>query len=107
MPNYSPEHCPPQESDFAPLFFWVLSQIEKRSEIKLPKTFDNHGWLMEKGLKSIKMGADKSAKNTPKCPKIYLPKLSAQSQNFGISMKKGFIERLQSMVCIKSVWHID
>ena len=35
------------------------------------------------------MGADKLAKNTP----IYLPKLSAQAQKFGILMKKGFIER--------------
>ena len=29
----------------------------------------------------------------PKCPKIYLPKLSAKAQKFGISMKKGFIGR--------------
>ena len=28
-----------------------------------------------------------------KCPKIYLPKLSAQAQKFGISMKKDFIWR--------------
>ena len=27
----------------------------------------------------------------PKCPRIYLPNLSAQAQNFWISMKKGFI----------------
>ena len=38
------------------------------------------------------MGAEKSAKNTPKCPQIYLPKLSTQAQTFGISMKKFFIE---------------
>ena len=37
------------------------------------------------------MGAEKSPENTPK---IYLPKLSAQAQKFGISMKKGFIGRL-------------
>ena len=36
------------------------------------------------------MGADKY----PECPKIYLPKLSAQAQKFGIFMKKGFIVRL-------------
>ena len=36
------------------------------------------------------MGADKSTENT----KIYLPKLSAQAQKFGISMKKDFIGRL-------------
>ena len=37
---------------------------------------------------STKMGVDKSAENTyPKCPKIYLSKLSAQT--FRISMKKG------------------
>ena len=36
------------------------------------------------------MGADKLADNTPKVPKIHLPKLSAQAQ---ILMKKGFIER--------------
>ena len=46
---------------------------------------------MNKGL--TKMGADKSDENTPKCPKIYLPKLSAQAQKCGISMKKGFIGR--------------
>ena len=27
----------------------------------------------------------------PKCSKIYVPKLSAQAQKFGILMKKGFI----------------
>ena len=27
------------------------------------------------------------------CPKIYLPKLSAQAQKFGILMEKGFIGR--------------
>ena len=35
------------------------------------------------------MGADKYQKS----PKIYLLKLSAQAQMFGISMKKGFIGR--------------
>ena len=39
------------------------------------------------------MGADKLADNTPKFPKIHLPKLSAQAQMFGILMKKSFIER--------------
>ena len=34
------------------------------------------------------MGADKSAENNPKCPKFYLPKLSAQGQKFGILIKK-------------------
>ena len=29
----------------------------------------------------------------PQMPKIYLPKLPAQAQKFGISMKKGFIGR--------------
>ena len=29
--------------------------------------------------------------NQPKMPRIYLPKLSAQAQKFGISMKQGFI----------------
>jgi hypothetical protein len=33
-----------------------------------------------------------------RCPAIYLPKLSAQAQKFGILMKKGFIERLKSVV---------
>ena len=28
--------------------------------------------------------------NQPKIPQIYLPKLSAQAQKFGILMKKGF-----------------
>ena len=29
----------------------------------------------------------------PRCPKIYLPELSAKAQKFGILMKKGFIGR--------------
>ena len=33
----------------------------------------------------------------PKCPKIYLLKLSAQTQKFWISMKKGLIGRPQSV----------
>ena len=37
------------------------------------------------------MGADSPAENTPNATKIYLTKLSAQAQKFGISMKKGFI----------------
>ena len=39
------------------------------------------------------MSADKSAENTPKYPKTYLPKVSAQAQKFEISMKKDFIGR--------------
>ena len=31
-----------------------------------------------------KMGADKLARKYLKCPKIYLPNLSAQAQKFGI-----------------------
>ena len=31
--------------------------------------------------------------NCLKCPKIHLPKLSAQAQKFWILMKKGFIGR--------------
>ena len=47
---------------------------------------------MDKGLTvRTKMGADSSAENTRKYPKIYLPNLSAKAQNFGISIKKGFI----------------
>ena len=34
------------------------------------------------GQGTHKMGSDKSAENTPKCPKTYLPKLSAQAQKF-------------------------
>ena len=37
------------------------------------------------------MGADSLAKNNPKCPRIYLPNLSAKAQQFWISMKKVFI----------------
>jgi hypothetical protein len=47
--------------------------------------YGKHG----QGTHSTKMGADKLFKNA--CPKIYLSKLSAQAQKFGISMKKGFI----------------
>ena len=39
------------------------------------------------------MGADKLAESTPKWSQVYLPKLSAQDQKFGISMEKGFIGR--------------
>ena len=39
------------------------------------------------------MGADIVAQNTPDAPKTYLPKLSAQAQKSGISMKKDFIGR--------------
>ena len=42
---------------------------------------------MDKGL-STEMVTDKS-----QMPQNLLPKLSAQAQKFGISMKKGFIER--------------
>jgi hypothetical protein len=49
--------------------------------------YGKHG----QGTHSTKMGADKLFKNA--CPKIYLSKLSAQAQKFGISMKKGFIGR--------------
>ena len=40
------------------------------------------------GTHCTKMGADKSAQNTPNNQN-----LSAQDQKFGISMKKGFIGR--------------
>ena len=40
---------------------------------------------------STKMGADKLAINTLNTPKNHLPKLSAQAQKFGVSMKKDFI----------------
>ena len=39
------------------------------------------------------MGADKLSENTPNATKIYLPKLFAQAQKFGISMKKDSIGR--------------
>ena len=42
---------------------------------------------MNKGLKVPKWVLIKGRKN-PNCPKIYVPKLSAQAQKFGISMKK-------------------
>ena len=55
----------------------------------------NSQWLINnkqaQGIHSTKMGADKSAENNPECPKIYLPKFSAQAQKFGISMKKGLL----------------
>ena len=40
------------------------------------------------GTHSVKMGADKSFEKSPKCPKTYLPKLSAQTQKFGIFYKE-------------------
>ena len=50
------------------------------------------------GTHSTQMGADKSAENIPNAPKapkfvcpICLPNLSAQAQQFVISMEKGFI----------------
>jgi hypothetical protein len=48
---------------------------------------------MDKGLTVPKGVLIKLAKNTPKCPKTYLLKLSAQAQKFRILMKKGFIGR--------------
>ena len=45
------------------------------------------------GTHSTKTGADKLSEKNPKCPKIYLPKLSVQAQKFWILMKKGFIGR--------------
>ena len=45
---------------------------------------EKHG----QGTHCTKMGADESAENTQKCPKINLSKLSVQAQKFGISMKK-------------------
>jgi hypothetical protein len=44
---------------------------------------------MDKGLTVPKMGTDISVE----CPKIHLPKLSAQAQKFEIIMKKVFIVR--------------
>ena len=40
------------------------------------------------------MGADKLFENTPKCPQIYLPKLSAQAQKFEILMKKDLFRNI-------------
>ena len=42
----------------------------------------------EKGTNSTKIGADKLAENTSNIPKMYLPKLSAQAQKFGIFNEK-------------------
>ena len=53
------------------------------------KGLGKHG----QGTHCTKMGADSLAENTPKCPRIYLPNLSAQPQKFWISMKKGSIGR--------------
>ena len=47
---------------------------------------------MDKGL-STKMGANKLT-GYPKCPKMYVPKLSVQTQKFGIFLKKSFFGRL-------------
>ena len=46
---------------------------------------------VDKGLHCTKMGADSAAENTPECPRIYLPNLSAPAQTFWISIDKGFI----------------
>jgi hypothetical protein len=47
---------------------------------------------MDKGL-TVPKRMLKIGQKYPKCPKIYLPELSAQALKFGISMKKGFIGR--------------
>ena len=55
----------------------------------------NNGGLMEnmdKGLTVPKWVLIRQPK-IPQMPQIYLPNLSVQAQNFGISMKKGFIGR--------------
>ena len=46
--------------------------------------------IMDKGLTVPKWVLINWPKIT-KCPKIYLPKVSAQAQKFGVSMKEGFI----------------
>ena len=48
---------------------------------------EKHG----QGTHNTKMGTDKVFEKYSKCPKTYLPKLSAQAQKFGILMKKGII----------------
>jgi len=58
--------------------------------------YSNNGWLMEnmdKGLTLPKWVLINRLKIPQNFPKIYLPKLSAQAQKFGISTKKGFIGR--------------
>ena len=55
----------------------------------------NNGWLMknmDKGL-TLPTWVLINWPKIPQMPKIYLPKLSAQAQKFGILMKKGFIGR--------------
>ena len=49
--------------------------------------------LSVQGTLSTKISADKSAENTPNATKFICLKLSAQAQEFGILMKKGFIGR--------------
>jgi len=41
---------------------------------------------MDKELTALKLVLIAWPKNTPKCPRIYLPNLSAQAQKFWISM---------------------
>ena len=53
----------------------------------------NNGWVIEnmdkaQGTHCTKMCADKLAENNPKCPKIYLPNLSAQAKKLGFQWKK-------------------
>ena len=43
---------------------------------------------VDKGLHCTKMGADSAAENTPKCPRIYLPNLSAQAQVLNFNEKR-------------------
>ena len=45
---------------------------------------------MDKGLIVPKWVLN-GAENTPKCPTIYLPNLSAQAQKFWISIKKALL----------------
>ena len=52
---------------------------------------------MDKGLKSTKMGADKSAENTPNAPKHICPNCLPSPKVCDFD-KKGFIGRSQSVI---------
>ena len=51
------------------------------------------------------MGAESLAQNYPKCPRIYLPNMSAQAQTFKISIKKDFIGRPLSVLLLHPTSH--
>ena len=93
-------HCNPYYNGLRTHDGWIPNYLrlkfKSQSQISKYLIFGYRGLVFYRndgqGTHSTKMSAYKSAENTKKWLKIYLPNLSAQARKFGISMKKkGFI----------------